>query len=216
MLTRKILKRVLVISFMISHFLLLKPISVLAQSSFLPKVDVFFIADLSGSFSDDLPRFKAAAPQIISALIGAGLDVNFGLARFEDYPINPFGSQVSGDHAYERVLDVSSPTLDSNSNGTPDIIEKINGLFTKSGNDGPQSQLPSLFQAATGAGQNLSSSGFPAASIPANQQVTFATERSRLLFYGRTHNFIARAILAPFLIPVLASKIRLMPSMVRE
>lgn len=129
-------------------------------------VDVFLIVDLSGSFTDDLSTFKSQAAEIVTQLVTSaeanGLNINFGLARFEDYPISPFGVAAAGDRAYTRVQDISPPT-DANQNGVIDLLEVISSLQTRDGADGPQSQLTALFQAATGSGQVVS--GFPDATI---------------------------------------------------
>ena len=111
-------------------------------------VDVFMLVDLSGSFSDDLPLFKAQAPGIISTLTALNSNIRFGLGKFEDYPISPFGSAAAGDKAYERLVDLTSDSTV--------VLDTISRLFTRDGGDEPQSQLPALFQAATGAGQDLS------------------------------------------------------------
>jgi len=127
-------------------------------------VDVYFVVDLTGSFFDDLPVFKAEVPTIIDDLV-VDNDLKVGLGSFEDYPISPFGSSGFGDVAYRRDIDLTADT---------DAVKTvIAGLFTRSGNDGPESQLSALFQAATGAGQDLSGAGFPGASIPAGQQANF-------------------------------------------
>ncbi len=133
-------------------------------------LDVFFIVDLSGSFFDDLPSFKAQAPGIIFRLRASNPNTRFGLAKFEDYPIFPFGSAVAGDKAYQRLVDLTF--------NADIVLNTISGLFTRSGGDGPQSQLPALFQAATGAGQNLSL--FPGASIPPGQQANFRNGATKI------------------------------------
>lgn len=135
-------------------------------------LDVFLLVDLSGSFWDDLPVFKAQAPDIISSLRASNPDSRFGLAKFEDYPIPPFGSAAAGDKAYERLVDL---TFD-----TDLVLDTISGLFTRFGDDAPQSQLPALYQAATGAGQDLSGVGFPGASIPPGQQANFRDGATKL------------------------------------
>ncbi len=127
-------------------------------------VDVYFVVDLTGSFFDDLPVFQAAAPTIIDDL-AVNNDLKVGLGSFEDYPISPFGSSGAGDEAYRRDIDLTADTAA--------VKTVIAGLSTKFGADGPESQLPALFQAATGAGQDLSGAGFPGASIPAGQQANF-------------------------------------------
>ncbi len=127
-------------------------------------VDVFFVVDLTGSFLDDLPVFQAAAPTIIDDL-AVDNDLLVGLGSFEDYPISPFGSSGAGDEAYRRDIDLTDQHAD--------VKTVIAGLSTKSGADGPESQLPALFQAATGAGQDLTGAGFPLASIAAGQEANF-------------------------------------------
>ncbi len=136
-------------------------------------VDVYFLVDLSGSFTDDLPVFKDQAPGIISTLAALNPDIQFGLGKFEDYPIYPFGSASDGDQAYERLVDL-----------TPDattVLDAIAGLSTRNGLDLPQSQLAALFQTATGDGQDLSASGYPGASIPSGQQANFRAGATKLI-----------------------------------
>lgn len=128
-------------------------------------VDIYFLVDLSASFIDDLPVFKAQAPEVISTLKASSPNIRFGLGKYEDYPINPFGNIFFGDKAYEQLTDL---TFD-----TDLVLAIINSLFTRDGGDIPQSQLTALFQAATGAGQDLSGIGFPEASIPPGQQTNF-------------------------------------------
>jgi hypothetical protein len=128
-------------------------------------LDLYMIVDLSGSFTDDLPYFKSQAPGIISSLKSSNPNSRFGLGSFEDYPITPFGDLAYGDVAYRQNIDL---TFDS---GAVEAV--IEGLFTRYGVDGPQSQLPALYQAASGAGQDLSGAGYPEASIPPGQQANF-------------------------------------------
>jgi hypothetical protein len=135
-------------------------------------IDLFILVDLSNSFTDDLPVFQAQAPGIINGIKAANANVRFGLAKYEDYPISPFGSAAAGDKAYERLVDL---TFDPNA-----VLTEIAGLTTRSGGDLPQSQLPALFQAATGDGQDLSGAGHAGASIPAGQQANFRNGATKL------------------------------------
>jgi hypothetical protein len=136
-------------------------------------VDLFIIVDLSGSYYDDLPLFKSLAPGIITNILTTiNANTKFGLARFEDYPIDPFGSAASGDVAYERLVDL---TFNTNL-----VLNTIAGLGTRYGVDGPQSQLPALYQAASGAGQDLSAQGYPGASIPPGNKANFRNDATKL------------------------------------
>ena len=153
-------------------------------------LDIFLIVDLSGSFSDDLATFKAQANGIISFIAGfklVGISPRVGLARFEDYPIFPFGSAGAGDKAYERLMDLIDPDTDANGNGERDIITLINGLSTRSGWDWPQSQYSALFQAATGRGQEIE--GYPAAAIPSCQNATFRPNALKMILLWTDADF---------------------------
>ena len=135
-------------------------------------IDLFIIVDLSGSFMDDLPVFQAQATGIITKIATANPNVRFGLARFEDYPIPPFGNAGAGDHAYQRLVDL---TFDKDL-----VLSTIAGLSVRDGSDLPQSQLAALYQAATGAGQDLSGAGFAGASIAAGQRANFRDGATKL------------------------------------
>jgi hypothetical protein len=135
-------------------------------------VDLFFLVDLSVSFADDLPVFKAQAPGIINNIKKRNPNVKFGLGRFEDYPINPFGSKPAGDVAYKRVIDLTKDT--------EKVKTAIAGLVTRFGIDPPESQLTALYQAATGDGQDLASQGYSNASIPPDQEASFRNGATKL------------------------------------
>ncbi len=142
----------------------------------LGAIDLFILVDLSGSFIDDLPVFKAEAPTVIAQLTAKNPNIRIGLGSFQDYPIVPFGVASLGDQAYTRVLDF---TADTNL-----VLSTIAGLAapgTVAGLDGPESQLPALYQLATGLGQDLTAAGYPGASIPAGQQANFRTGATKLV-----------------------------------
>lgn len=166
-----------------------------------PPVDVYFLVDLTGSFNDDLQEFKSHVPAIIAVLKAVNPNTRFGLGRFEDYPINPFGSAAAGDRAYQRVVDL---TFD-----THRVLNTVSSLSTRDGLDFPESQLPALYQAATGAGQDLSGAGYPGASIPQGQQAHFRPMPSSCSCSGPMPLTIAQAIPATFLIQAPTSPTRL-------
>lgn len=142
-------------------------------------IDLFILVDTSGSFTDDLPIFKAQAPNIITSIQSMNPNVRFGLGRFDDYPIPPFGD--AGDVAYTRLVDL---TFD-----TAEVIDEIRDLETNSGADNPESQLVALFQASTGDGQDLSGEGFPAASIPPGQNASFRDGVTKLFLLWTDDSF---------------------------
>ncbi|MDH3284567.1 MAG: S8 family serine peptidase [Acidobacteriota bacterium] len=142
-------------------------------------IDLFILVDTSSSFSDDLPIFQAQAPNIISSIQSMNPNVRFGLGRFDDYPISPFGD--AGDVAYARLVDL---TFD-----TAAVIGAIGGLTTNSGGDFPESQLVALFQAATGDGQDLSGQGQAQANIPAGQNANFRDGVTKLFLLWTDASF---------------------------
>ncbi|WP_281560541.1 S8 family serine peptidase [Thalassomonas sp. RHCl1] len=132
----------------------------------LVPVDVFMVVDTSGSFGDDLASFRAEATSLVDELDDSGLNIHIGLAQFEDYPITPWGAAT--DRAYNRVLDIQSI---EDATGAKPIVNAINALAIRSGNDLRESQLVALFQGATGAGQTVAGHG--GANIAAGKGATF-------------------------------------------
>ncbi|MEQ6250957.1 M10 family metallopeptidase C-terminal domain-containing protein [Sulfitobacter sp. HNIBRBA3233] len=110
-----------------------------------PPLDFIFLVDLSGSFSDDLFSFRAAAREIAADLRAENEDVRFAIASFIDYPFSPYGSE--GDYLYKAELAL-----------TDDVAAfeaTLDGLSTGSGGDGPEAQWVGLWRAANGVGLNL-------------------------------------------------------------
>ncbi|MBN1961534.1 MAG: hypothetical protein JW841_11355 [Deltaproteobacteria bacterium] len=136
-------------------------------------VDVFIVLDLTGSYRDNLPTFQTEMPQIIDEMQATYGNIRFGIASFQDYPIDNFGSAGAGDKAYERLMDLTYD-LDG-------VKTTIAGLTTRSGSDLPESQLAALYQAATGYGQDLSGLGYPGASIPSGQRANFNAGAAKIL-----------------------------------
>jgi Ca2+-binding RTX toxin-like protein len=141
-------------------------------------VDVNFLIDLSGSFADDLPKFKTEVPQLIDALAAQFDHVKFSLGSFQDYPIAPFGSAASGDVAYERLVDFNDINDPDNNAGV--VKSAIANLTTRFGDDGPQSQLAALYQTVTGAGETIAAP-HDNASIAAGQKVHFRSGATKVI-----------------------------------
>jgi hypothetical protein len=139
-----------------------------------PPVDVYMLVDLSGSFTDDLAAFKQEAGEMLDTLKADNSNIRFGLGRFEDYPIYPFGLSERGDHAYQRVVDL---TLDDSLVRT--TIQGLTIAGLDAGGDSPQSQLAALYQTATGAGQVVP--GHQGADIPAGQQASFRDGATKII-----------------------------------
>ena len=135
-------------------------------------IDLFIIVDLSFSFTEDLPLFQAQAPGIINTIQAMNPNVQFGFTKSRTIRSRRSAARPT---ATKRTSELVDLTFDTSS-----VLGAIAGLTIRSGGDIPQSQLPALFQAATGAGQDLSGQGFAGASIPPGQQAHFRNGATKL------------------------------------
>ena len=108
------------------------------------KADVFFSMDTTGSFGEEIAAVQAALNDTIVPGIAAVIpDAAFGVGRFEDLPVAPFG--LPGDHPYELLQAITT--------NIPDVQAGLGLLPPASGGlDIPESGYESLYQWATGLG----------------------------------------------------------------
>lgn len=122
-------------------------------------LDVMFLIDTTSSMGPTIDGLKAGIGQIIDDFVSSGIDVHFGLADFQDYPVAPWGcggrdaviqSNCSNadipDHPYVRRLPISKPG--------PALAAALKALKPSNGGDGPEATLAGIYQAATGVGQS--------------------------------------------------------------
>ena len=134
-----------------------------------PKLDVCLIVDLSGSYGDDLPNIKALAPGIWDDIVAGGVaDLQMGLASFVDFPFPSWGDATTGDYAYQ--LDQQLTLVKAA------WVTAVNGMTTKFGGDGPESQYEALYQVATGAGNTVA----PPGTIAPDQQCNFRDDATKV------------------------------------
>lgn len=114
-------------------------------------LDVVFLVDISGSFTDDLPVLKANAPGLVQSVLDAAPGSRFALATFSDFPFAPFGSAAAGDFAYHLDQALTSDTTA--------FLDATDALSTLNALDLPQSQYEALFQVLTGQGRDLNGNG---------------------------------------------------------
>lgn len=110
-----------------------------------------------------MAAFKAAAPVLIPTLLASNPNTRFGLGSFQDYPYGTYGGPA--DKPYERVVDL---TFDIQA-----LYYGISGLTIGDGGDQPESQLPALYQTATGTGDGP--------YIPPDQQASFRGGATKLV-----------------------------------
>ena len=107
-------------------------------------LDLVFLIDQSGSYEDDIDTLQARASEVVENLTSSGIDVQFGVAGFADFPTSSYGA--SDDVPYRLYQRVTSDT-DS-------VIAAINQLDNPlmNGGDSPESQYEALYRVATGIG----------------------------------------------------------------
>lgn len=101
-------------------------------------LDVVFLADLSGSYRDDLPVLRDLVPKIVSSVRDIQPNSQFGLASYIDKPKSPFGARRDFVYKTEEAITKSRT----------DFQKAMDGLKIGSGEDGPESQLEALMQVA--------------------------------------------------------------------
>ena len=74
------------------------------------RADVFFSMDTTGSFGEEIAEIQAALDQTIVPGISAVIDdAAFGVGRFEDMPVQPFG--LPGDKPFELLQPITTDSL---------------------------------------------------------------------------------------------------------
>jgi hypothetical protein len=111
-----------------------------------PKLDLFFLVDLTGSYWDDLEyNIKPKAPDIFDDVRAAVPDSQFGLGSFQDFPFEPWGWPDDVAYSLRQGMTADRATW----------LAAVNAMAAYGGRDGPESQYEALFQTATGAGKEM-------------------------------------------------------------
>jgi hypothetical protein len=105
-------------------------------------MDIVFLIDVTGSYNDDIATMKSQANAILTDLTSRGINVQFGVASFTDFPISPYGASTD-------VLFTMLQTLTSD---TDKIKTAINSLSIQNGGDEPEAQYEALFHTTSSAG----------------------------------------------------------------
>jgi hypothetical protein len=108
-------------------------------------LDLMLIVDLTGSYSDDLPRIKSLAPGIFDDVRATASDSQFGLSTFVDFPFSPWGELGEWGYRLEQQLTRERTSW----------LAAVNAMTSRFGNDEPESQYEALYQAVTGAGREM-------------------------------------------------------------
>jgi len=120
------------------------------------QADVFFSMDTTGSFGEEIAEIQAALEQTIVPGVDAVIkDPAFGVGRFEDMPVQPFG--LPGDKPFELLQPITTDVALVGAGLA--LLPPANG-----GLDTPESGIEALYQWASGAG--LPDFGYPAFAPP--------------------------------------------------
>ncbi len=113
-------------------------------STTLRKADVFFSVDTTGSFDQEIASIQGSLRDVIVPGVRAAIpDVGFGVGRFEDFPLEPYG--LPGDLPYE-LLQVVTEDPDAVAAGVAALPPAAGGLDT------PEAGIEALYQWAAGTG----------------------------------------------------------------
>ncbi len=103
------------------------------------RADVIFSFDLTGSMGNITAAARANAIEVMNTLDATGVDINYGVMSFHDYPHTyssygynaTYGDATMGDYPYALKRSVTSDRVS--------VSTTINGLTIHGGMDGPES-----------------------------------------------------------------------------
>ena len=109
----------------------------------VPKMDVFFNMDTTGSMGGSILGLKTSLTKTIIPQVQEQIpDTQFGTGEFQDFPISPYGATTNQPFRLGQAI-------------TPDgsaVLTAVSGYTAGGGNDPPESMIESLYQIATGEG----------------------------------------------------------------
>jgi hypothetical protein len=143
--------------------------STFAASTRVPKVDVGFVVDTTGSMGGTIAGLRASLSTLIVPTLKTLVpDVAVGIAGQDDFPYGVYGA--APDLPFYVASDGYVTTVTAASQNA------ANGLATHGGSDGAESQIPALYTALTGAALAWPGGSVPATLPPAG---TFGALRFR-------------------------------------
>ena len=160
----------------------------------LRQADIFFSVDTTGSFGEEISEIQNALTTTIIPGVAAVIpDAAFGVGRFEDFPLDPFG--LAGDVPYQLIQAITTDQTDI-SDGVTALGAAAGGLDT------PEAGFEALYQWATGVGfpafgyapfapPGIGGVGFRADSLPIIIHITDAISHaaSDYPFAGDAHSY---------------------------
>ncbi len=117
-------------------------------STTVPALDTFMLMDTTGSMGEEIGNLQTALTGTVIPGVQALADSQFGAGRFDDFPINPYGS-ANCDQPFEVLEEIT--------NNVAAVTAAVGSMSTGGfpvgcGNDGPESMIEAWYQASTGIG----------------------------------------------------------------
>jgi hypothetical protein len=118
----------------------------------LPKPDVYFLADTTGSMGGALANVKANASQILSTVKANSSQPRFGAGDYKDFRSCAEGETVpcfAGDYAFNNAASIPAAD-DDGAAALAAIGDDTSGWSASGGGDDPEGQLYALHQLSAG------------------------------------------------------------------
>lgn len=110
----------------------------------LPKPDIYFLADTTGSMGPAIADVQTNATSILNTVAASASDPQFGAGEYKDFPV------PAGSFAFKNDQAITA--------SKPDVIAAISGWAASGGADTPEANLFALHRVATDAGFRSGSS----------------------------------------------------------
>ena len=121
----------------------------------IDRADFAISVDTTGSMQGEIDNIRLTLSAAIIPGVNAVIpDAAFGVASFDDYPIEPFGFAQAGDLPFRLGQRITTDPMQAQSG--------VNGLTTQVGADFPESGMEALYQIATGVGTSWNGGSVPA------------------------------------------------------
>jgi hypothetical protein len=146
--------------------------------------DVYFLIDTTGSMGGPIANVQSSLTTIASELSSRIRSVQMGVGEHKDFPfcesLDPFGGGGecygdAGDQAYVHHTDITE--------SVPEVQAGLAELSASGGADGPESQVESIYQTASGIGGSWTYSDGTSWSLPRRECPVFPDETRRRIGY---------------------------------
>src|SRR4051794_13978658 len=110
-------------------------------------VDLMFLVDTTQSTDQMIDGVRQGLTTVVNELASTGLDAEFGVGEFKDYPGAAAGGGDDADFPYKLRRKIGPVNLS--------LKTALGGLRSDGGGDVPESDLPALYYSTTGRGEKI-------------------------------------------------------------